>query len=188
MNSYEELPTTPTPTEPVIPTSPPAAPKKKKVRDSEYLKRRLAKKRPDILADLESKKIGSVRQAAAKAEIIKLPSRLDGMKRHWKKISKADKDAFLDWTRTHDTTGTPHPLVTSTSITDADGYLVPEVRKFIREWLAKTNSRPARIMEAMGANPYDYTVSAATNENHPQRPRQEIVDKLKRWLTAQGYR
>lgn len=64
-----------------------------KQRASAYYKVRLRREHPVIYAELgPGKKYKTVRQAAAAAGLIHLPTRLDALKREWKKASRASAD------------------------------------------------------------------------------------------------
>jgi hypothetical protein len=103
------------------------------------------------------------------------------LKRAWKKATHLEQVEFAKWVRAR----VPSKR---TPIADADGYLLPEVRQFIRDWMKTTKSRPARILEAIGDNRYDYTLSQALDEKDPRSLTKERIDKLHPWLVKQGYR
>jgi len=69
----------------------------KKKRDAAYLKKRLAKEHPTILADLDAGRIKSISAASAKAGLIHLPTRLQALKREWKGASDAQRFEFIKW-------------------------------------------------------------------------------------------
>jgi len=71
-----------------------------KKRDSAYYKQRLKRDFPPIFADLRAGKFKSVRQAAAFAGLIRLPTRVDALKRAWKRATPAQRRGFLTWVRT----------------------------------------------------------------------------------------
>ena len=70
---------------------------KKKIRDSAYWLGRLEREHPDIYADHRAGKISSVREACIRARLIRQPTRLDALKREWKKTGYRDRKAFVDW-------------------------------------------------------------------------------------------
>ena len=70
-----------------------------KKRDNAYLKKRLAKEFPGVFADFDAGRIKSVRAAAAKAGLIHLPTRLDALKREWKKATQAEQHEFILWAK-----------------------------------------------------------------------------------------
>jgi hypothetical protein len=158
---------------------------KKKKRDSSYLLQRLERDYPAIHAKYKAGDYSSVRQAASAAGLIRLPTNIDHLKRAWKKATHPEQVEFAKWVRARmPNTGTPAPA----PIADANGYLLPAVRQFIRDWLTTTKSRPARILEAIGDNRYDYTFSQALDEKNPSSLKKERIDKLHPWLVKQRYR
>jgi hypothetical protein len=66
-------------------------------RGAAYYRARLRRDHPTIFADLSSGKFVSVREAAAAAGLIHLPSRLDALKREWRGASGAQHVEFLKW-------------------------------------------------------------------------------------------
>lgn len=155
----------------------------KKKRDNTYLRKRLAKEHPLVLADFDAGLIPSIRAAAAKAELIRLPTRLDALKREWKKANTAERDEFDDWRMTGET-GSPGASVRP--IADKDGYLRPEVTKFLSDWITTNRSKPGRIMEKIGFKRHDATLSPAIYRGVDLRP--AVIPKLTDWLIAQGFR
>ncbi|SDR49890.1 hypothetical protein SAMN05519103_04013 [Rhizobiales bacterium GAS113] len=70
-----------------------------KKRDSAYFRGRLKRDRPKIYADLVAGHYKSVRQASAAAGLIKLPSRIDALKREWTGATWAERRAFFRWAK-----------------------------------------------------------------------------------------
>ena len=68
---------------------------KPKVRNNTYWLKRLELEHPAIHAKLMAKEILSVRSARAEAGLIRLPTRLDAMKREWNGATTAERAAFL---------------------------------------------------------------------------------------------
>jgi hypothetical protein len=166
---------------------------KKKIRDAEYLRRRLARDFPAIYADLVAKKYTSVNAAAAAAGLIRLPTRLDALKRAWKKSSVKEQVEFLKWVRSRLPRRTALPPATapasapaSSAMADPRVRLKAEVRRFLADWLSRTKSRPARIMKEMGLSRHDVTLNNAILRNEPVR--KHIAGRLVSWLAKNGYR
>ena len=65
-------------------------------RDFAYYRNRLAKKHPLIYAEVVEGRL-SVRAASAKAELIRLPTRLGALKREWRKAKRAEQRQFVVW-------------------------------------------------------------------------------------------
>jgi hypothetical protein len=151
----------------------------KKKRDSAYYKKRLAKDHPTLFAEVRAGRL-SVRAASAKAGLIRLPTRLDALKREWNKASKSQRDEFDEWLKT----GAPKRI--AKSIADADGRLRSDVRAFLSHWLKSNKSKPGRIMKQMGLSLYDIRLSMAIFGGHELPP--EVISKLDDWLTKRGVR
>jgi hypothetical protein len=156
---------------------------KKKKRDRAYYERRLAKNFPAFYADWLAGKYKNVHQAAIAAGLIKLSSRLDVLKRQWKKIRSSDKKAFIVWAGTHEAKLKPR---SSAPLAGPDGRLRADVRKFLADWLSTTKYRPAKIMQEMGLSGYDVTLWGAIKRDHPIKSK--IVDRLGPWLAKKGFR
>src|SRR6187397_1137868 len=103
-----------------------------KKRDAAYFKARLKRDFPEIFAALDAGKIKTVRQAAAKAGLIHLPTTVDDLKRGWKKATPAQRAVFVAWTKT---TGIGLKTAIKPPIVDAGRYLRPDVIVVIRKWL-----------------------------------------------------
>lgn len=156
-----------------------------KKRDSAYYKRQLERRFPKLFADLTSGKIGSVRQAAGAAGLIHLPTRLDALKREWKKAGKSDRRAFVVWLR-----GTivspPAVRPIKRSIIDPGGHLRPAVVKFISDWTVAQRITPGKIMKEIGFKNYDATLALALKRGKPIRS--EVLIPLEGWLARNGFR
>src|SRR5262245_3658058 len=111
-----------------------------KKRDARYYKARLAKEHPAIFAEIRPGGL-SVRQANAKAGLIHLPTRLDALKRDWKRASEAQQVEFVRWLKTGIAKRVARRIV------DAERRLQPDVARFLANWVKTNNSKPGRIMK-----------------------------------------
>jgi hypothetical protein len=153
-------------------------------RDSSYFKARLKRDYPKIHSDLVAGRYKSVRAAAIAAGMVTSPTRLDALKREWKRASLAEKKAFLAWARPHPSpSGSPVPLP---AITDSRGYLLVTVVDFLVRWTKGRKIRPGQIMKEMGFSNYDYRLAHALRRQDPLA--QEVCDKLPPWLVKAGFR
>jgi hypothetical protein len=155
---------------------------KKKIRDSAYYEGQLAKKFPVIFADMLAGKYKNVHQAAIAAGLKKLPSRLDALKRQWKKINSSDKKKFIVWAKTHEAKLKPR---SSVPLAGPDGRLRSDVRTFLADWLLATKSRPARIMKEIGLSGKDVTLWGAIKRDEPVKSK--IISLLGPWLEKNGF-
>lgn len=152
----------------------------KKKRDSEYFAKRLAKDYPAIFAEVRPRGPLSIRAASVKAGLIHLPTRVDALKREWKRATEAQRVEFLHWLRAAAVKRVAMPIA------DAGGRLRPEVRAFLSHWVRSNRSKPGRIMRDIGFSRSDYTLSAAISRGDPMRA--EVIPKLSVWLTSRGFR
>src|ERR671927_306601 len=110
-----------------------------KKRDSRYWLGRLERDHPAIFAAYKAGQIKSVRQACAKAGLIHLPGRLDGLKREWKAATESERSAFLEWTQSQtpkrtvpDGATLSGALDTSKPLVGEDGHLLPVAVDHVR--------------------------------------------------------
>ncbi len=158
---------------------------KKKIRDAEYYRKRLARDFPAIYAGLLAKKYKSVHAAATAAGLKRLPTGLDALKRAWKRATPIERADFDDWAKAGAKT-VARPTAATLPIADPSGRLRADVQKFLANWLVSTNSRPARIMKEMGLSGFNVTLSGAIRRGEPVR--EHIVRALERWLPKNGFR
>jgi hypothetical protein len=149
-------------------------------RGAAYYRARLRRDHPTIFADLSSGKFVSVREAAAAAGLIRLPSRVDALKREWKKAKNEQQAEFVKWLTSgaYKRVGLP--------IADAKGRLRRDVSDFLLRWVAQRGFNPARVMKEIGFSGYDPTFRSAISSDGPLRA--EVIPELARWLKKQGFR
>lgn len=161
-----------------------------KKRDSAYWLARLERDRPEIHARLLAGRFASVRAACAEAGLIRLPSRLDALKREWARASAAERETFLDWlkgTGSSASTISP-PLSVPLILAGSDGRLLPQVVERIQAAMAQRGLRGPRrsntgpIMTAMGLKPLDGRLGMALAGRW--KPNEEFLDRLRQWLVA----
>jgi hypothetical protein len=150
-----------------------------KKRDSAYYKKRLAKDHPALLAEVRAGRL-SVRAASAKAGMIHLPTRLDALKREWKRASESQRDEFREWLKTEELKRGRK------TIADSDGRLRSDVRAFMSHWIKSNRSKPGWIMKEMGLSVHDYRLSMGIFGGH-ELPR-KVMSKLEDWLPKHGFR
>jgi hypothetical protein len=153
----------------------------KKKRDAAYYKARLAKEFPAIFAEIRSGGL-SVRAASAKAGLIHLPTRLDALKREWKRSKLPQKRAFLIWVKAEEAGIRAASVPT---ITDSAGHLRPEAARFLSDWVRANRSKPGRIMKQIGFRVFDWRLAHAID--HGGVLPKEVIDKLGPWLAKNGF-
>jgi hypothetical protein len=153
-----------------------------KKRASAYYDARLKRDFPKFFADLRAGKFTSVRQAAAAAGLIHLPTRVDALKREWKRATTAEKNEFVAWTKGRKAAS----AALSTPIIDATGHLKPAVIRFINEWTSAKRVKPGKIMKEIGFSNFDYTLSHALRRGAPIRS--AAIPRLEVWLVRNGFK
>lgn len=160
-----------------------------KERNAAYFRRRLKRDHPAIFADLEEGRYRSTRAAAAAAGLIRLPSRLDALKREWSKASTSERAEFL---ASIGMSAVGHKSTASTTsaalpaIADPDGRLLPSAVSFLRTWLGARGLRPGRIIEQLGGSYHDYRMAEALERGKPLRA--DLLHKLGPWMRAEGFK
>jgi hypothetical protein len=154
-------------------------------RDAAYYKDRLRRDHAAIYKDLADGRIASVRKAAAVAGLIKLPSRLDVLKRNWNRASSAERRDFLIWLK-GTSAGKRPASAPAMALTDSNGRLTSAVKGFLSTWLKDNRARPARIMKEIGLKPFDTTIAEALKYDRVPRP--EVTRRLSAWLHSKGFR
>jgi hypothetical protein len=149
-----------------------------KKRDSAYYRKRLAKDHPLIFAEVLAGRL-SVRAASAKAKLIRLPTRLDALKRDWKRATPSELAELAKWARPR------LPKRVRKPIADSSGRLRPEVRDFLSNWLETYGSRAGRIMKVMGFRAFDWRLAHAIDDGGVLP--QEVIDKLQPWMIKNGF-
>jgi hypothetical protein len=151
-------------------------------RDSKHYLKRLERDHPAVYADHLAGKYKTVRSAASAAGLIHLPTRLDALKREWKKATAVQKVEFLRWVKSEVAKAKG---AGTGPIADSKGRLRADVATFISRWLLANRARPARIMKELGFSGFDTTLFAAVSRR--DRLRREVVDKLAPWLASKGF-
>ena len=153
-----------------------------KKRDSAYFEARLKRNFPKIFSDLRAGKFTSVRQAAAAAGLIHLPSRFDALKREWRHATTREKNEFISWVKGRKVAIT----ASSIPIVDTAGHLKPAVIRFISGWTRDRRITPGRIMKEIGFSNFDYTLSHALRLGAPIRS--AVIPRLESWLVRRGFK
>lgn len=152
----------------------------KKKRDAAYYKGRLKREFPTIFADLSAGRIKTVRQAAAQAGLIHLPTRADALIREWKKATPAERERFRDWL-----SKSRVGLTKARQATDASGILKPTAVSYIEGWLRTNGRTPGQIMKELGFSNYDYRLAQSLNRKIPLPA--DVRSRLQPWLTKKGF-
>jgi len=139
----------------------------------------LAKDYPAIYAEVLSGRI-SVRAASAKAGLIHLPTRVDALKREWKKANNGQQIEFWGWVRAR------VPKRALKPIADPDGRLRLPVRAFLSRWIKDHKSKPGRIAKQIGFSVFDPTFRMAIEGGHELRA--EVIPELAKWMAKEGFR
>jgi hypothetical protein len=157
-----------------------------KERDAAYYEGRLKRDHPKEFAELRAGRFRSVRQAAAAAGLIHLPTRLDALKREWKRAGKRERIDFIAWVRGSITAVAPGAHPAKRSILDSAGHLKPAAVKFIEDWTIARRIKPGSIMKEIGFKNYDATLAFALKRGKPIRS--EVISPLEGWMVRNGYK
>ena len=151
-----------------------------KKRDSKYFAERLQRDFPAIHSEYRAGKLKSIRQAAIMAGLVRKPTRVDALRREWKKASVSEQGEFLVWARAaRSGSGKRTPIVTST------GLMTTAVINYLNTWLKRHKLRPGQVMKQMGFSNYDYRLASALN-GAPLSPK--LVPSLAGWLARNGFK
>jgi hypothetical protein len=153
-----------------------------KKRDAKYYKGRLAREYPAIFAEIRPGGL-SVRAASAKAGLIHLPTRVDALKREWKKADRAEQRAFARWARAREASARGAPV---RSIADSAGHLRADAVKFLSDWITTNRSKPGRILKQIGRSVHDWRLANVID--HGGVLPKEIIDKLEPWMVKEGFK
>lgn len=155
---------------------------KKKERGNAYLLPRLKKEHPDIYADYNAGAYSSLAKACQAAGLRPRGDGLGAIKRVWDKSGVSDRNAFLIW-------ATPSTAPVSSAvvqpIVDANRNLSKAVRDFLGAWIFYKSSKIGRVMHDLGFSINDTRLSSAARHGGPLD--QEVIDRLKPWLSANGF-
>jgi hypothetical protein len=157
-----------------------------KKRDAAYYEGRLKRDHPKEFAELRAGRFRSVRQAAAAVGLIHLPTRLDALKREWKRAGKRDRLDFIAWVRGSIVAVARGAPAAKQSIVDSAGHLKPAAIKFIEDWTIAKRIKPGSIMMEIGFKNYDATLAFALKRGKPVRS--EVLSPLKDWMVRNGYK
>jgi hypothetical protein len=150
-----------------------------KKRDAAYYRKRLKRDHAVIFRALADGRLPSVRQAAAAAGLIHLPTPLDVLKREWKKATASEQAAFDSWRAGLPKAGGPP------TIADATGKLTPEGAKFLSDWMRPRKIRAGQIMLELGLSNYDWRLDAAIQRGYPLKD--EVLKLLGPWMRKNGF-
>ncbi len=153
--------------------------KKSKKRDSAYYLKRLRHEHPAIHAKVASGEITSVRAGRIEAGLIHLPTRLDALKREWKRASPKERRDFLDLV-----TGKTPLGAAPVDLTDKDGFLTVNVIKQIDETMNTGRKWKGDLSEKLGYKRVDPRLGWAMARR--SKPKAEFLKRLGRLLRSRS--
>ena len=145
-------------------------------RDSKYYLQRLKAEHPKVFADYRAGKHPSVRDAAAKAGLIKVPTPLTILKREWTKATAAERKEFETWSASK--SGSPRSRLLP--IVGADGLLRVPAIAVISMWCMVNEKTPGALLAELGFKRRDFRLAAALKRN--EKLPDDIVKALEAWL------
>lgn len=155
-----------------------------KKRDAAYYQRRLKAEHPSIYADLRAGRIASTRQAAAKAELIRLPTRLTALKREWKRAKGKERREFLEWLRTEVASGT-NGTSPQESLLDSTGHLKLSAADRVWRQMRSLQLKKSEMYVQMGLKAYDWRVIGVLQRE--RKPTPQILEAISAWLAANAF-
>ncbi|HEV7317619.1 MAG TPA: hypothetical protein VGO04_03290 [Ensifer sp.] len=143
---------------------------------------------PEIHDDLLAGRIPSLRQALVIAGLKTERTRLEKLQNSWTKASPAERETFLRWLATQDTTGIsavqaeidPAPAIHTASAIASGRYLLPEAIADIRTIMNRRRVRPNDIMAEMGFAADDMSLTRALAKGASLRL--SVISALDTWL------
>jgi hypothetical protein len=150
-----------------------------KKRDAAYYQRRLKAEHPLIYADLKAGRISSTRQAAAKAGLIHLPTRLLGLRREWKGATNKERREFLEWLKSGSAPGVKGKAPTA-PLLDAGGYLSRSAADRVWELKRSLRLKKGQMYVQMGLKAHDWRVIRVLQ--HEDVPPLDVLEAIRAWL------
>ncbi len=151
-----------------------------KKRDAAYYRRRLKAEHPSIYADLTAGRISSTRQAAAKAGLIHLPTRLLGLRREWKGATNKERREFLEWLKSGSAPGVKGKAPKD-PLLDAAGYLSRSAADRVWELKRSLRLKKGQMYVQMGLKAYDWRVIGVLKGERV--PTSDVLEAIRSWLT-----
>jgi hypothetical protein len=119
----------------------------------------------------------SINAALRDAGMIKSRTRLHELKNAWAKASSVERRQFLDWVKSPPTkAGTPSPA----RPVAADRKLEPWAAKRIEEIIKNRRMQPGAVMQELGFDRLDGSLSRALKRNDRIKP--SLAFAIEKWL------
>ena len=132
-------------------------------RANAYWLKRLKTEHPSVYEDYKAGKFKSVRAARIAAGLFEIPDHLDGLKRHWKRATDAERHEFIAWIPTY----APYVPVS----VDGDGLLTKASIKTIEAFMHKNGWKPADLSEALGDSRNNMAIKTAMRRGKSVNPK-----------------
>lgn len=143
-------------------------------RGNSYLLKQMKSRFPAIYADYQAGKYRSVRAAAIAAGLRQPTKELNVLKGAWRRASKKEQRAFLDWI------GTRATPVASMPVVDAERRLLPTAKRRIQFIMVRRNLKQGDVMHEMGFKKLNASLGMALNNDTRLDP--NLVRSLEKWL------
>lgn len=150
-------------------------------RDNAYYEGLLRRRAPSIYSDFKAGKIAPLQKALIAAGIKKPDTPLAVLKRAWRNATATERAEFLAHIGSAPSTKKGSPsVVTSGSLIDKSGLLLPSVAAKIQKVMRDERMRPADACVELGFNRHDYRWRRYYERQEPLKP--EFLGPLRVWL------
>ena len=169
-------------------------------RDNAYYRGRLEKEHPAVFQDLEDGKYGSEREAFVAAGLRSERTRLHELKNAWRKASRAEQAAFMQWLKLEyaklrgagavsggppAATATASPGVAATPrAVDSLGHVLPWAKARILYLMARRGLKHGDLMTEMGFKKLNPSLWLALNQGNRLRD-VRMVRAVEKWILDQ---
>ena len=107
--------------------------------------------------------------------MIRQPTRLDALKRVWRRASASERREFVDWVKGGGTAGVPLGM-----LTDKSGFLTASAIKQVEEVMKARRMRSGDVMEEFGYKRLDPTLGMVLAGRW--KPSENLLRRLKGFL------
>ncbi|WP_018389273.1 hypothetical protein [Ancylobacter sp. FA202] len=171
-------------------------------RDNAYYRRRLETEHPTIFQDLKDGKYASEREAFVAAGLRSERTRLHELKNAWRKSSRAEQAAFMQWLKleyarlrgaaamsvapsTAPPTAPPTaPGTSSAAAVDSLGHVMPWAKARIQQLMARRGLKLGDVMAEMGFKKLNPSLALALNQDSRLRD-VRMVRAVEKWIREQ---
>ena len=154
---------------------------KPKIRNNSYWMARFKRDHRTLYDGVKAGEI-TVRQARQVAGLLRLPSKLDALKRAWKMASESDRKAFDGWRKI----GAKLPVARRTVPLelDSEGKFTDMTCRRIRAILAANGNKMGLLMEELGYTRLNGSLGNAISRRQRSTPSPDLLRRVGKWLVT----